>query len=114
MTGAASRCRGLVEDNAEILQSAAAAYVSGSRPLGLALTCEDAGAAFARHGQLGHPLLDQAIGIYEQLDAAHDLARPRRRCARRASGAVAGGSGPGRNSAGQSHPGRAHDRWSGR
>ena len=77
MTGAALRCRGLVEDNAEILQSAAAAYARGSRPLGLALTCEDAGTAFARHGHTdrARPLLDQAIGIYERLDASRDLAR---------------------------------------
>ena len=77
MTGAALRCRGLVEDNAEILQSAVAAYARGARSLGLALTCEDAGAAFARHGQVdrGRPLLEEAIGIYERLDAARDLAR---------------------------------------
>ena len=61
MTGAALRCRGLVEDDAEILQAAAAAYARGSRPLGLALTCEDAGAAFARRGQIdrARPLLDK-------------------------------------------------------
>ena len=77
MTGAALRCRGLIENDAEILQAAAAAYTCGSRPLGRALACEDAGAAFARHGQLDRalPLLDQALEIYERLDAARDLAR---------------------------------------
>ena len=50
---------------------------SGSRPLGLALACEDAGAAFARQGHMdrARPLLDQALGIYERLGAARDLAR---------------------------------------
>ena len=77
MTGAALRCRGLIEDDAEILQAAAVACAGGSRPLGLALACEDAGAAFARQGRLdrARPLLDQALGIYEQLGAARDLAR---------------------------------------
>ena len=77
MTGAALRCRGLIEDDAEILQAAAGACAGGSRPLGLALACEDAGAAFARQGRLdrARPLLDQALGIYERLGAVRDLAR---------------------------------------
>ena len=77
MAGAALRCRGLVENDAEILQAAADAYARGSRPLGLALACENAGAAFAGRGQMDHarPLLDKAISIYERLDAARDLAR---------------------------------------
>jgi DNA-binding CsgD family transcriptional regulator len=77
MTGAALRCRGLLEDNGEILHGAADAYARGSRPLGLAHACEDAGSAFARQGQSGRarPLLDQAISIYERLDAPRDLAR---------------------------------------
>ena len=77
MTGAALRCQDLVEDDAEILQAAAAAYAGGARPLGLALCCEDAGSTFARQGHLdrGRPLIDQAIGIYERLGAARDLAR---------------------------------------
>ena len=77
MTGAALRCQGLIEDDAEILQAAAGACAGGSRPLGLALACEDAGAAFARQGRLdrARQLLDQALGIYERLGAARDLAR---------------------------------------
>jgi hypothetical protein len=76
MTGAALLCRGLVEDDPEILQ-AAATYARGSCTLGRALACQDAGAAFARHGHAdrARPLLDRAIGIYEQLGAARDLAR---------------------------------------
>ena len=50
---------------------------AGPRPLELALTCEDAGAAFARRGNVDRAgqLLDRAINIYERLDAARDLAR---------------------------------------
>ena len=77
MTGEALRCQGLIEDDAEILQAAAEAHARGSRPLGLALACEDAGSAFARHGhaERARPLLDQAVGLYERLGAARDLAR---------------------------------------
>ena len=77
MTGAALRCQGLVEDDPEILQAAAVACARGSRQLHVALACEDAGAAYARRGQTdrARPLLDQAIGIYERLGAARDLAR---------------------------------------
>ena len=77
MTGEALRCQGLIEDDPEILQAAADAHARGSRPLGLALTCENAGSAFARHGHAERalPLLDQAAGIYERLGAARDLAR---------------------------------------
>jgi DNA-binding CsgD family transcriptional regulator/tetratricopeptide (TPR) repeat protein len=77
MTGAALRCQGLVQDDAEILSDAAVAYSRGARPLGLALASEDAGTTFARQGHLdrGRPLIDQAIGIYERLGATRDLAR---------------------------------------
>ncbi len=77
LTGAALRCRGLAQDDPAILQAAVTAYASGSRPLELALTAEDAGNAFARQGDLerARPLLGQAIGIYERLEAARDLAR---------------------------------------
>ena len=77
ITGAALHCRGLAENDAGILEGAVSAYARGSRPLELALTCEDAGAAFARRGNVdrARQLLDQAIAIYERLDAARDLAR---------------------------------------
>ena len=77
MAGAALRCRGLIENDAEILQAAADAYARGSRPLRVALACEDAGAAFARRGQMdrARPLLDNAVSIYERLDATRDLMR---------------------------------------
>jgi DNA-binding CsgD family transcriptional regulator len=77
ITAAALRCRGLVGDDPGLLEEAVHAYIRGSRPLELALTCEDAGAAFARRGnqERAGQLLDQAITIYERLDAARDLAR---------------------------------------
>jgi len=77
MTGEALRCQGLVEDDTEILQAAATAHARGSRPLRLALACEDAGSALTRHGyaERARPLLDRAAGIYERLGAARDLAR---------------------------------------
>jgi DNA-binding CsgD family transcriptional regulator len=77
LAGAALRCRGLAEDDAEVLGAAVAAYASGSRPLELALACEDAGAAFARQGDMDRArgLLEQAVSTYERLGAARDLAR---------------------------------------
>ncbi len=53
LAGAALRCRGLAEDDAEILHAAAAAYAQGPRQLELALASEDAGTAFARQGMTG-------------------------------------------------------------
>ena len=116
MAGAALRCRGLVENDAEILQAAAGAYARGSRPLALALACEDAGAAFARRGQMdrARPLLDKAIGIYERLDAARDLARAEAVLREAGSGAAAGSAEAAAIRLGQSHPGRAQDRRPGR
>jgi DNA-binding CsgD family transcriptional regulator len=77
ITGAALRCQGLAENDADILDAAVSACARGSRPLELALACQEAGAAFARRGNVARagPLLDQAITIFEHLDAARDLAR---------------------------------------
>jgi DNA-binding CsgD family transcriptional regulator len=77
IAGAALRCQGLAENDAGILQAAVDAYARGSRPLELALACEDAGAAFARRGNVERAgkLLDQAITIFERLNAVRDLAR---------------------------------------
>jgi DNA-binding CsgD family transcriptional regulator len=77
IAGAALRCQGLAKDDADILQAAVSAYARGPRPLELALTCEDAGVAVARRGNVTRAgqLLDQAITIYERLDATRDIAR---------------------------------------
>ncbi len=77
LTGAAQRCQGLVANDAEMLSDAVDSYAQGPRPLELALACEDAGAALAQQDQAvrARRLLDQALAIYEHLDAARDLAR---------------------------------------
>ena len=77
ITAAALRCQGLVGDDPGVLEEAVRAYTRGSRPLELALTCEDAAAAAARRGNVARAgqLLDLAVTIYERLDAARDLAR---------------------------------------
>jgi len=48
ITAAALRCQGLAADDTGILDAAVSACARGSRPLELALTCEDAGAASRR------------------------------------------------------------------
>ncbi len=77
LTGIALRCRGLAADDSGILAEAAKVYARAARPLEHALACEDAGAIFARRGNLdrARPLLERALTIYERLDAARDLAR---------------------------------------
>ncbi len=81
LTGAALRCRGLTEDDPGLLLAAVQAYTGGHRPLALAQAAEDAGTAFARHGDVGRArtLLEQATRLYEGLDAARDLARAQAR-----------------------------------
>lgn len=77
LTAAALRCRGLAEDDAEILVAAAAAYPHGRRTLNWALTCEDAGTAYLRRGELdrARPMFSHALDTYQRLDAERDLAR---------------------------------------
>ena len=77
MAATALHCQGLAAYDAGILDEAVSACARGSRPLQLGLTCEDAGAAFVRQGNMDRAgqLLDQAITIYERLGAARDLAR---------------------------------------
>src|SRR5690349_14320545 len=77
LAAAALRCRGLLDDDAGALRAAVDAFAAGARPLELALTAEEAGAALARRGLPGQArqLLDRATEIYERLGAARDLAR---------------------------------------
>jgi DNA-binding CsgD family transcriptional regulator len=77
LTGAALRCQGLADDDPETLAAAVQAYQDSPRPLELAGACEDAGAAYARHDDpnRARPLIEQALDLYEQLDAGRDLAR---------------------------------------
>ena len=81
LTGTALRCQGLLERDPEVLLAAVDAMAQGSRPLELALACEDAGAALAGTGRVdaGLPLLERALGIYERLEAARDLDRTQAR-----------------------------------
>lgn len=77
LTGVALRCRGLAEDDADVLEEAATFYAAGTRPLEHAQACEDAGAAFARRGEVdrARPMLERALKTYRGLDATRDLAR---------------------------------------
>jgi DNA-binding CsgD family transcriptional regulator len=94
LTGAALRCRGLLEDDPEVLVRAATAYRAGPRPLERALACEDAAWALGRAGRLpdARRLFDQALGLYERLEAAWDVARAAARL--RALGIRRGPRGP--------------------
>ena len=117
LAAAALRCRGLADDDAGTLAAAAQAYQDGTRPLELAGACEDAGAAFARQGDpdRARPLLEQALTIYEQLDAGRNLARAE--AALRQAGIRRGRRGPRGQAAvrlAQPHPGRAGRREPGR
>jgi DNA-binding CsgD family transcriptional regulator/tetratricopeptide (TPR) repeat protein len=88
--GLALRCRGLVDDDAEILLESVAAHRQGPRPYLLAAASEDAAIALSRTARAGEAtaLVDEASAIYEGLDAAHDLDRLqsvlRSMCVRRA------------------------------
>jgi DNA-binding CsgD family transcriptional regulator len=77
LVGVALRCRGLLEDDPEVLVRAVATYKTGPRPLELALACEDAAWALGRAGRVGEarPLFDDALRLYERLGASWDLAR---------------------------------------
>jgi DNA-binding CsgD family transcriptional regulator len=75
IAGAALRCRGLATGDPKLL--CAAVDAQGARPFELALAAEDAGAAFARHGDVAAaaPLLRRALAVYERLGAARPAAR---------------------------------------
>jgi DNA-binding CsgD family transcriptional regulator len=77
MAGAALRCRGLAEGDPKLLRAAVDTYAQGPRPFELALAAEEAGAAFAGHGDVAAaaPLLRRALATYEGLGAARPAAR---------------------------------------
>ena len=77
IVGAALRCQGLAQHDADALQAAVAVYARGSRPLELALAAEEAGTILAQQGSQdqGRPLLERAVEIYERLGAVRDVAR---------------------------------------
>jgi DNA-binding NarL/FixJ family response regulator len=94
LAGVALRCRGLLDDDPEVLLRGVDAYRTGPRPLELALACEDAARALGAAGRVGEarPLLDDALGLYERLEASWDLARAAARL--RALGIRPGRRGP--------------------
>lgn len=75
--GSALRCRGLLEDDPNVLLAAANAYEQGERRMEWAWACEDAGRALLRHkrGSEAAPLIDAALERYEHAGAAYDVAR---------------------------------------
>ena len=77
LTGAALRCRGLVDDDPEKLQSAVEAYTPGPRVFELACAQEDLGVAFLRRGDTaqGRAHLDETLATYELLAAHRGIAR---------------------------------------
>ena len=70
--GLALRCRGLLDEDADVLLDAVAAHRDGPRPYQLAVACEDAGIALGRIGRADEAvqLLNEAATGYERLDAA--------------------------------------------
>jgi hypothetical protein len=77
-----------------VLVRAVDVYRAGPRPLALALACEDAAWALGAAGRVGEArsLFDDALGLYERLEAAWDLARAAARL--RALGIRPGRRGP--------------------
>jgi DNA-binding CsgD family transcriptional regulator len=75
--GLALRCRGLLDDDAEVLLESVAAHRDGPRPYQLGVACEDAAIALGRIGRTDEavPLLSEAATAYERLEAVWDIAR---------------------------------------
>ena len=75
--GAALRCRGLVEGDAELLVASVRAYRRGQRSFELALACEDAAASLAGAGRRDEavPLIDEALTVFDSVGAIRDVAR---------------------------------------
>ena len=75
--GVALRCRGLLQDDPDLLARAVERLREGRRRIDLAAACEDAGLALARRRRLreGVALVEEAVGAYRQLGARADLER---------------------------------------
>jgi DNA-binding CsgD family transcriptional regulator len=75
-SGAALLCRGLVQDDPEILAQALAAYRSSPRPIERALACLDAASVFARRGAGGATeIVNEALDVIEPLGLKPHIAR---------------------------------------
>jgi DNA-binding CsgD family transcriptional regulator/tetratricopeptide (TPR) repeat protein len=77
LEGAALQCRGLVAADPQALLRAVAAHRRAGRPLELARACEDAAATLARAARPAEaaPLFDEALGLYERVQAWRGAAR---------------------------------------
>lgn len=75
--GAALRCRGLADEDADLLVRAMQHSRAGPRRLEHAGTCEDAGVVLGRDGRREEAVaaLDEALAIYLEVDAARPAAR---------------------------------------
>ena len=75
--GIALRCRGLLEGDSSVLESAVASLRQSRRRLELAYACEDAGVALGRDGRKADavPLLEEARLEYYRVGARRAMAR---------------------------------------
>ncbi len=75
--GAALWCRGLAEDDMDVLVEAVTELRAGPRPLERALAAEDAASALARAARTDEAVafLDEALDGFARLHAARDVAR---------------------------------------
>ncbi len=77
LDGLALRCRGLVEDDAAVLEAAVEAYAGSPRVVERAAAQEDAGAAWFRADDRdrGRALVEAALEVYEARGMHRDVAR---------------------------------------
>jgi DNA-binding CsgD family transcriptional regulator len=77
LEGAALRCRGLVNGDAEFLLRSVEAYRKGPLAFERASACEDAAVALSRAGRISEAtaLFDEALEVYHHVGARRDIAR---------------------------------------
>ena len=77
LEGAALRCRGLVEDDVDLLMRSVETYRRGPRGFERAAACEDAATALAWAGRVpeASALFDEALNVYEHVRAQRATAR---------------------------------------
>jgi DNA-binding CsgD family transcriptional regulator len=77
LDGIALRCRGLLEQDTDLLLRAVEAYERGPRVFERAAACEDAATALGHAGRVAEArtLFDAALGVYDEVGARRDAAR---------------------------------------
>lgn len=77
LDGAALRCRGLIEQDADVLLRSVEAYEQGPRAFERAAAREDAATALGRAGRVAEAkaLFDEVLGVYGEVGAQRDAAR---------------------------------------